>query len=318
VRWTSLPLACAAMAEEPSTMPTEEAAHATAVAADGEVTEAAVGEAAPTDRVEPGDVLGSEASLPTEEVVPSAVPAASAPTTEHVKSDAEAPVGEAVAAKEARPYEVSRDVDGTLRRVDPETGDVELYTSIEGILKAVPSMNWDLAAAWSRLPILRAHLFIDRGSYERGGVARPYASKDFQPDGVDLISAIAWWRRRMREEGKGFVVFEGGFDTSGVCVTDPPYFKLDGSDGSVDADDMDAIQRKREIHEKRRKLEQRWAAKGATEMVLQKIKQADAHRLHRKAQGEEYHYRKGWVSTLAAQASPRSPRAPRPIIPSLR
>ena len=23
-----------------------------------------------------------------------------------------------------------------------------------------------------------AHLFIDRGSYERGGVARPYASKD--------------------------------------------------------------------------------------------------------------------------------------------
>jgi len=312
------------MAEEPSTMPTEEAAHATAVAADGEVTEAAVGEAAPTDRVEPGDVLGSEASLPTEEVVPSAVPAASAPTTEHVKSDAEAPVGEAVAAKEARPYEagrqhcVSRDVDGTLRRVDPETGDVELYTSIEGILKAVPSMNWDLAAAWSRLPILRAHLFIDRGSYERGGVARPYASKDFQPDGVDLISAIAWWRRRMREDGKGFVVFEGGFDTSGVCVTDPPYFKLDGSDGSVDADDMDAIQRKREIHEKRRKLEQRWAAKGATEMVLQKIKQADAHRLHRKAQGEEYHYRKGWVSTLAAQASPRSPRAPRPIIPSLR
>lgn len=306
------------MAEEPSTMPAEEAAPATAPPAAEAATEAAAGEAAPTDRVQPGDVMGSEASLPAEEVAPAAVPAAEAATTEEVKPvDAEPPVVEAV-AKEARPYEVSRDVDGTLRRIDPETGDVELYTSIEGILKAVPSMNWDLAAAWSRLPILRAHLFIDRGSYERGGVARPYASKDFQPDGVDLISAIAWWRRRMREEGKGFVVFEGGFDTSGVCVTDPPYFKLDGSDGSVDADDMDAIQRKREIHEKRRKLEQRWAAKGATEMVLQKIKQADAHRLHRKAQGEEYHYRKGWVSTLAAQASPRSPRAARPIMPPLR
>ncbi|OLP93785.1 hypothetical protein AK812_SmicGene24272 [Symbiodinium microadriaticum] len=284
------------MAEEPSTMPAEEAAPATAPPAAEAATEAAAGEAAPTDRVQPGDVMGSEASLPAEEVAPAAVPAAEAATTEEVKPvDAEPPVVEAV-AKEARPYEVSRDVDGTLRRIDPETGDVELYTSIEGILKAVPSMNWDLAAAWSRLPILRAHLFIDRGSYERGGVARPYASK----------------------EGKGFVVFEGGFDTSGVCVTDPPYFKLDGSDGSVDADDMDAIQRKREIHEKRRKLEQRWAAKGATEMVLQKIKQADAHRLHRKAQGEEYHYRKGWVSTLAAQASPRSPRAARPIMPPLR
>ncbi|CAE7360332.1 unnamed protein product [Symbiodinium natans] len=248
-------------------------------------------------------------SMPAEKEAAESVEAPAAPEAPPAPADsAEAPAPTEPTSEEPKPYQVSRDVDGTLRRTDPDTGDVELYTSIEGILKAVPSLNWDLAAAWSRLPIVRVHLFIDRSSYERAGVARSYASKDFQPEGVDLISAITWWRRRVREEGKGFAVFEGGFDSSGACVTGPPYFKLDGSNGSVDADDMDAIQRKREIHEKRRKLEQRWAAKGTTDAVLLKIKQADAHRLHRKAQGEEYHYRKGWVSTLAAQATPRSPR----------
>lgn len=58
-----------------------------------------------------------------------------------------------------------------------QDGDVELYTSIDGILRAVPSMNWDWAATWSRLAIMRVHLFLDRTSYDRGGIERSYASK---------------------------------------------------------------------------------------------------------------------------------------------
>jgi len=255
--------------------------------------------------------LGTAEFLPPPAACAMSEQAAPAPPEAGKECDASADA----ATDPEKPYQVSRDVDGTLRRTNPETGDVELYTSIEGILKAVPSMNWDLAAAWSRLPIMRVHLFIDRGSYERGGVARSYACKAFLPEGVDLIAAISWWRRRVREEGKGFAVFEGGFDTSAVAATDPPYFMLDGSTGLADADDMDAIERKRELHLKRRKLEQRWAAKGASEAVLAKIKQADTHRMHRKARGEEYYYKKGWVSSLAAQTSPRSPRL---VLPSLR
>ena len=54
---------------------------------------------------------------------------------------------------------------------------MELYTSIDGILRAVPKMNWDWAATWSRLAVMRVHLFIDRASYDRGGIERSYASK---------------------------------------------------------------------------------------------------------------------------------------------
>ncbi|CAK8998555.1 unnamed protein product [Durusdinium trenchii] len=207
----------------------------------------------------------------------------------------------ALATPETETYQVSRDVAGTLRKTDETTGEVELYTSIEGILQAVPKLNWDLAAAWSRLPILRVHLFIDRGSYDRGGIERSYASKVFHPEGLDLIAAVHWWRKRVKGTA-GFAVFEGSFDAQ-VSVTDPPILLLDGT-GDVEADDLDVIQRKRQGHLKRKELEKRWAGKGATEEILKKIKQADAHRMSRKAKGEEYLYKKGWV-TKGSEEAPR-------------
>ncbi|CAJ1443143.1 unnamed protein product [Effrenium voratum] len=197
-------------------------------------------------------------------------------------AETEAATEEPEASKEA--YQVSRDVAGTLRRQDPVTGDVELYTSIDGILQAVPKMNWDMAATWSRLPIMRVHLFLDKVSFQRGGIMRSYASKVFSPEGLDLIQAIAWWRKRVKSPAKGFAVFEASFDSQ-VCITDPPTLMLDGATGEAEADDAEAIQRKRESHAKRRELDKRWVTKGISEEALQKIKQADMHRMSRKATG---------------------------------
>ncbi|CAJ1329203.1 unnamed protein product [Effrenium voratum] len=194
-------------------------------------------------------------------------------------AETEAATEEPEASKEA--YQVSRDVAGTLRRQDPVTGDVELYTSIDGILQAVPKMNWDMAATWSRLPIMRVHLFLDKVSFQRGGIMRSYASKVFSPEGLDLIQAIAWWRKRVKSPAKGFAVFEASFDSQ-VCITDPPTLMLDGATGEAEADDAEAIQRKRESHAKRRELDKRWVTKGISEEALQKIKQADMHRMSRK------------------------------------
>ncbi|CAJ1329204.1 unnamed protein product [Effrenium voratum] len=224
-------------------------------------------------------------------------------------AETEAATEEPEASKEA--YQVSRDVAGTLRRQDPVTGDVELYTSIDGILQAVPKMNWDMAATWSRLPIMRVHLFLDKVSFQRGGIMRSYASKVFSPEGLDLIQAIAWWRKRVKSPAKGFAVFEASFDSQ-VCITDPPTLMLDGATGEAEADDAEAIQRKRESHAKRRELDKRWVTKGISEEALQKIKQADMHRMSRKAKGEEYLYKKGWVSAEVAKTSPRL------LLPALR
>jgi len=196
-------------------------------------------------------------------------------------------------------FVLSRQVDGTLRRMDPATGALELYTSIEGILKAVPKISWDVAATWSRLAIFQARLFLDKQSYERNGIARSYADKVF-PDGVDLISAVSWWRRRLRSDCKGFVVFEGGFDTSGpIAATDAPQLMIDGVTGEVQAEDQAAIEKKRELHLKRRRLDDRWAAKGISNEAREKIKNADVNRMDRKAKGQEYIYQKGWVNTSA-------------------
>lgn len=227
------------------------------------------------------------------------------------------------AKPEKETYEVSRDVAGTLRKIDPETGEVELYTSIDGILQAVPKMNWDLAATWSRLPIMKVHLFIDRATYARGGMERSYASKVFQPQGLDLISAIQWWRKRVPITPPGtasaaarhvaFAVFEGSF-TAEVSTTDPPVLMLDAL-GEVEADDVAVIQRKHQSHVKRRALEKRWASEGTSEDVLKKIKEADLHSKSRKAKGDEYLYKTGWVPK-AVMPGAKSPR--RLMLPMLR
>lgn len=231
-------------------------------------------------------------------------------------------VSEEAAKPEKETHEVSRDVAGTLRKTDPETGDVELYTSIDGILQAVPKMNWDVAATWSRLPIMKVHLFIDRASYERGGMERSYASKVF-PEGLDLIAAIAWWRKRIPVAAPGtakaaqravaFGVFEGSFNAQ-VSATDPPILMLDAS-GEVQADDVEVIQRKHQSYVKRRELEKRWTSKGASEEILRKIKEADLHSMSRKAKGDEYLYKTGWVPKPVMPGA-KSPR--RLMLPMLR
>lgn len=204
---------------------------------------------------------------------------------------------------------ISYDMSGTMRTVDPETGALELNTSIDGILKAVPKMSWDVAATWSRLAIFSMRLFIDRASYDKGGIARAYADKVF-PQGVDLIAAVEFWRKRIRQDSQSFAIFEGGFDASGpVALTDAPQLVIDGATGEVEADSYVTIQRKRERHFKRRSLDAKWASKGASQDLLFKIRCADVDILDHKAKGHEYAKETGWVPATLKK-SPRALRAP--------
>jgi len=181
-----------------------------------------------------------------------------------------------------------------LRRVDPANSKLEIYASTQEMMAWAPKLDYDKAAAWSKVPIFRARLYLDRATFE-SSPARTTVDQTF-PDGVDLVSAIQWWRKRVREAGKGFAVFEGGFDTSGVVyLTDPPCIWLDAATGDCEADSFEEIERKEELHMKRRQIEARWESKGVSEELRAKIEAADLRAADRRKKGQEYMLRGGWV-----------------------
>lgn len=183
-----------------------------------------------------------------------------------------------------------------LRRIDPDSGRLELYCSTEGVMHLVPNAAWNLLPIWCKLPIFRVLLFLDQSNYLAGGLRRSYAEKVFS-EGNDLLAAVLWWRRRLPEENKGFAVFEAGFDGTGlVALTEPPRLYIDASSGTMDGDDADAISRKWVAHKKRMQMQQRWAAKGLSAELQLKIDCAELRNLDRKARGDKYMLRGGWVS----------------------
>mmetsp|Transcript_135447 Transcript_135447/g.377261 ORF Transcript_135447/g.377261 Transcript_135447/m.377261 type:complete len:238 (-) Transcript_135447:166-879(-) len=201
----------------------------------------------------------------------------------------------------AEQAELNNDESKPLRHVDPETGALTLYSSADALVQWLPKMGWEHVTAWSKMPVFRVLLFHDRAAFLEGGMLRSYVEHVF-PDGEDLLAALLWWRKRVREEGKGFAIFEGGFDTTGlVHLTDAPRVLVDAATGEVDADDEEAIQKKRELHEKRRRLEERWAAKGVPEEVRARIQNAEHLISAKKQQGQEYMMKGGWVPKETAK-----------------
>lgn len=159
----------------------------------------------------------------------------------------------------------------------------------------VPSFGWDKLAHWCKMPIFRIRLFRCKEAFRHGGLDRCYTEHVY-PEGEDLLTALVWWRRRIREQGKGFAVFEGGFDTSGlVYLTDPPRCAIDAETGEVEADDADELERKRTKHQKRAGMDKRWARKGLSEELRNKIEAAEVMGQERKRRGEGYALRGGWI-----------------------
>mmetsp|Transcript_28154 Transcript_28154/g.80944 ORF Transcript_28154/g.80944 Transcript_28154/m.80944 type:complete len:262 (-) Transcript_28154:70-855(-) len=190
-----------------------------------------------------------------------------------------------------------------MRHVDEKTGALEIYASSDALMKWVPKFDWGLVAFWCRIPIFRVRLFRSREAFLQGGLERSYIDQVF-PRGEDLLAAILWWRKRVREEGRGFAVFEGGFDTSGlVYLTDPPLCCIDAESGEVQADGEAEIDRKRELHMKRRGIDARWVKKGVPEDVRAKIVSAEVSVLERKRRGEEYALRGGWLRAPTCAAA---------------
>lgn len=189
------------------------------------------------------------------------------------------------------------------RNVDKKTGALEIYASSQSLMEWVPKFDQGLVALWCRVPIFRARLFRSKEAFRQGGLDRCYVEQVF-PEGEDLLSAIVWWRKRVREEQRGFAVFEGGFDTSGlVNLTEPPRCSIDADSGEVEADDQAEIDRKRHLHVKRRGMDARWAKKGVSEELRGRIEAAEAKAQERKRRGEEYALRGGWVPTPQESAA---------------
>jgi hypothetical protein len=184
-----------------------------------------------------------------------------------------------------------------LRHVDPNTGALSLYASADTLQRYAPNLGWDVTAVWCKLPIFKCMCFLDRESFAAPGRERPYAEHLF-PDGEDLATALLYWRKRVNQEGKGFAVFEAGFDTSGlVYLTEAPRISVDAVTGEVDADSAEEIERKRTLHNKRKAMDARWAAKGLSEEARRKIEDAELLAADRRKNGEAYMMRCGWVST---------------------
>jgi len=190
-----------------------------------------------------------------------------------------------------------------MRNVDKKTGSLELLASSDLLLQWVPQFDHGLCATWCRIPIFRIRLFRNTEVFQQGGLERCYVEQVF-PEGEDLVTAVIWWRKRIREEGKGFAVFEGGFDTSGlVHLTDPPRCCIDAETGEVQADEVAELDHKRELHNKRRGMDARWAKKGVSAELRAKIEGAEGMVQERKRRGEEYALRGGWVPAPVASAS---------------
>lgn len=184
-----------------------------------------------------------------------------------------------------------------LRNVEPTTGALEIYASTEALMQWVPKFGWDKLAHWCKLPIFRIRLFRNHEAFRMGGLERCYTEHVF-PEGEDLVSALVWWRKRIREQNKGFAVFEAGFDTNGlVYLTDPPRCAIDAETGEVVADNVEELERKKAFHLKRTGMDQRWATKGVSDHLRNKIEIAEMGIQERRRRGEEYALRGGWVKS---------------------
>jgi len=171
----------------------------------------------------------------------------------------------------------------------------------------VPNFGWDKLAHWCKMPIFRIRLFRNQEAFKLGGLERCYTEQVF-PEGTDLVSALVWWRKRVREAGKGFAVFEAGFDTNGlVFLTDPPRCMVDAETDSVVADDIEELDRKRALHQKRSGMDKRWADKGVSTELRSKIELAEMGIQERRRRGEEYALRGGWVKSPLTAFSKSSP-----------
>eukprot|EP00928_Gymnodinium_smaydae_P097712 TRINITY_DN8918_c0_g2_i1.p1 TRINITY_DN8918_c0_g2~~TRINITY_DN8918_c0_g2_i1.p1 ORF type:complete len:285 (+),score=61.74 TRINITY_DN8918_c0_g2_i1:126-857(+) len=189
-----------------------------------------------------------------------------------------------------------------LRHVDPKTGALQVFSSMDTLLEWVPLMEYEKLTAWAKVPVFRVRLYTDRQSYQTGHVS--YAEQVF-PGGEDLASSICWWRRRMSQASRGFAVFEGGFDEDGpVYRTEPPVLWVDAVNGEVDGDDYEEIERKRIAHFKRKAMDQKWARKGLADDALAKIAAAEALIREKKRRGEAYLLKAGWVQRASLGVDP--------------
>lgn len=190
--------------------------------------------------------------------------------------------------------ETNGDVKKPLRSVDPKTGELVIYSSMEDLTKWLPECESEKLLCWSQLPIFRVALYTDKSSWLVKQSAYVY---QVFPEGEDLAAALAWWRKRMSQAGRGFAVFEAGFDSTGpIFKTEPPYLCVDGTTGECIADGKEEIARKRELHMKRRQMGDKWQKKGMSAEAMQKIEQAELLRLEKKRQGQQFMLKGGWVS----------------------
>jgi len=167
-------------------------------------------------------------------------------------------VGELVPSVTANAYQVrahmarkieeaNGDVKQPLRNVDPKTGEVVIFSSMEDLAKWLPECKSEDLLSWSQLPIFRVALYTDKSSWVAKQTAYVY---QVFPEGLDLAAALAWWRKRMSQAGRGFAVFEAGFDNTGpIFKTEPPYLCVDGVTGECIADAKEEIAEATAAHE---------------------------------------------------------------------
>lgn len=179
-----------------------------------------------------------------------------------------------------------------LRQVE-EDGALTLHSSMEVLMQWLPNMSHDLLTVWSKMPVFRVLCYQDRFTYQNAN--RSYLEHEW-PDGEDLGTAICWWRKRVNSSGRGFAVFEGGFDISGAVVrTEAPVCLVDAATGEVEADGGEEVARKRLLHNKRQNMDAKWMSKGLSDEARLKINAAEARIRERKERGEGFLLRAGWT-----------------------
>eukprot|EP00929_Paragymnodinium_shiwhaense_P007313 TRINITY_DN111234_c0_g1_i1.p1 TRINITY_DN111234_c0_g1~~TRINITY_DN111234_c0_g1_i1.p1 ORF type:complete len:283 (+),score=56.32 TRINITY_DN111234_c0_g1_i1:69-851(+) len=186
------------------------------------------------------------------------------------------------------------DIAKPLRNVDPKTGEVIIYSSMEDLVKWLPQCNSEDLLCWSQLPIFRIALYTDRATWDARQTAYVY---QVFPEGEDLASALCWWRKRMSQAGRGFAVFEAGFDTTGpIFRTEPPYLCVDATTGECVADGKEQIEEKRALHMKRREMGLKWEKKGMSADMMAKIEAAELLVRDKKRTGHQYMMKGGWIT----------------------
>jgi len=190
--------------------------------------------------------------------------------------------------------EANGDVKKPLRNLDKNTGEIVIFSSMEDLVKWLPACSSEDLLAWSQLPIFRVALYTDRASWAAKQTAYVY---QVFPEGEDLAAALAWWRKRMSQAGRGFAVFEAGFDNTGpIFKTEPPYLCVDGVTGECIADGKEEIATKKDLHMKRRNMATKWQKKGTSAELMAKIEQAELLVREKKRQGQQFMLKGGWVS----------------------